>query len=208
VLGAVRRAQASAERAASVSLSAVTDNPVYLPPTGDRPSGAAYSNGGYHNAHAVTAIDGLAFAHADLCQLAQRLTDHLFQSPITARLVGYDEWSIKPLHMVQNGWAEEARATAAPTLLSLGGFGQNDVPALSFLAWRKATAIGHCLDACLAVLAVIASQALYVAHHEPPPNLRALVAEIRRSVPPVDQPRPLAEDCQKLTEAFAREAFE
>ncbi len=83
VLGGVRRIQAAAEHAATVSLSAVTDNPVYLPPSGDRPLGVAYSNGGYHNGTATAAIDGLAFAHADLCQLAERLTDHVFQNPVT-----------------------------------------------------------------------------------------------------------------------------
>jgi histidine ammonia-lyase len=208
LLGAARRAQAAAERAARISLSSVTDNPVYLPPSGERPLGAVYSNGGYHNAQAAPAIDGVAFAQADLCQLAQRLTDHLFQSPVTARLVAGDEWSVKPLHMVENGWAEEARAIATPSLLSLGGFGQNDVPAPSFLAWRKASAIGQCLDASLAVLAAIASQALYVDAHEPPPNLRAFVSDIRDSFPPVDQPRALGDDCRKLTAAFARQVFD
>ena len=207
VLGAARGAQAAGENAANVSLSAVTDNPVYLPPDQQRPLGAVYSNGGYHNARAAPAIDGLAFAQADLCQLAQRLTDHLFQSPATAPLVGHDEWTVKPLHMVQNGWAEEARALAVPTLLSLGGFGQNDVPALSFLAWRKATAIGRCLDAALAVLAAIASQALYADAREPPPPLRALLAQIRSSFPPVASPRALGEDCERLMETFTREVF-
>jgi histidine ammonia-lyase len=207
VLGAARGAQAATERAARVSLSAVTDNPVYLPPDPHRPLGAVYSTGGYHNARAAPGIDGLAFAQADLCQLAQRLTDHLFQSPTTAPLIGRDEWTVKPLHMVQNGWAEEARAIAVPTLLSLGGFGQNDVPALNFLAWRKATAIGHCLDAALAVLAAIASQALYADTREPPPPLRPLLAQIRSSFPPVSRPRSLGGDCERLTEAFTREVF-
>jgi histidine ammonia-lyase len=207
VLGAARGAQAAAERAATVSLSAVTDNPVYLPPGPQRPLGAVYSTGGYHNAQAAPAIDGLAFAQTDLCQLAQRLTDHLFQNPATAPLVGRDEWTLKPLHMVQNGWAEEARRLAVPTLLSLGGFGQNDVPALNFLAWRKATAIGRCLDAALAVLAAIASQALYADGREPPAPLRALLAQIRSSFPPVSRPRALGEDCERLTATFSREVF-
>lgn len=207
VLGAARRAQAAAERAANVSLSAVTDNPVYLPPDRQRPLGAVYSNGGYHNAQAAPAMDGLAFAQADLCQLAQRLTDHLFQNPSTAPLISHDEWTVKPLHMAQNGWAEEARAIATPTVLSLGGFGQNDVPALNFLAWRKATAIGRCFDAALAVLAAIASQALRVGAREPPPGLRSLLTQIRSVFPPVNQPRPLGDDCERLTEAFAREVF-
>lgn len=208
VLGGARRAQAAAEFAATVSLSAVTDNPVYLPPGEDRPLGAVYSNGGYHDTHATQAIDGLAFAHADLCQLAERLTDHLFQSPVTVPLVVSDEWSVKPLHMTQNGWAEEVRAIASPSLLSLGGFGQNDVPAMSFLAWRKAAAIGHCLDASLAVLAAIASQALHVARHEPPPRLRPLVEQIRAAFPPVTEPRALGDDCRRLAESFTRWVFE
>jgi histidine ammonia-lyase len=208
VLGALRRAQAAAELAATVSLSSVTDNPVYLPPDEDRPVGAVYSNGGYHDARATQAIDALAAAHADLCQLAQRLTDHLFHNPVTAPLIAYDEWSVKPLHMAQNGWAEEARAIASPTLLSLGGFGQNDVPAMSFLAWRKASAIGGCLDAALAVLAALSSQALHVAGHQPPPNLRSLVEQVRAVFPPVTEPRALGADCQRLTEAFARRVFD
>jgi histidine ammonia-lyase len=207
VLGALRRTQAAAELAASVSLSSVTDNPVFLPPSGDRPVGAVYSNGGYHDARATQAIDGLSVAHADLCQLAQRLTDHLFQSPVTAPLIGYDEWSVKPLHMVVNGWAEEARAIAAPTLISLGGFGQNDVPVLNFIAWRKASAIGKCLEAALALLAALASQALHVAAHEPPPNLRPLVEEVRAAFPPVTEPRALGEDGQRLADAFTRRVF-
>jgi histidine ammonia-lyase len=208
VLGALRRAQAAAELAATVALSSVTDNPVFLPPAEDRPLGAVYSNGGYHDARATQAIDGLAVAHANLCQLAQRLTDHLFQNPVTAPLVGYDEWSVKPLHMVANGWAEEARAIAMPTLLSLGGFGQNDVPVLNFLAWRKASAIGTCLDAALAVLAALASQALHVGEREPPPNLRSLVGEVRAALPPVTEPRALGEDCQRLADAFTQRVFE
>lgn len=207
VLGAARRAQAEAERAATVSLSAVTDNPVYLPPDGRGGAGAVYSNGGYHNACAASAIDGLAFAHTDLCQLAQRLTDHIFQNPVTASLVGGDEWTVKPLHMVQNGWAEQARALAAPTILSLGGFGQNDVPALNFLAWRKASAVGRCLDAALAVLAAIASQALYADAREPPPPLRPLLSEIRDAFEPVSRPRPLGGDCERLAQSFSRQVF-
>jgi len=208
VLGALRRAQAAAELAATVSLSSITDNPVYLPPGDDRPAGAVYSNGGYHDARAIQAIDALSVAHADVCQLAERLTDHLFQNAVTAPLVGYDEWSVKPLHMVQNGWAEEARAIASPTLLSLGSFGQNDVPALSFLAWRKASAIGHCLDSGLAVLAALVSQALHVAGREPPPNLRPLLDQVRAVFPPVTEPRALGEDCQRLAGAFTRRVFD
>ena len=66
------------------SLRSVTDNPVYVLPDADRPLGAVISTGGYHNARAPAAMDGVGSAWADLCQLAQRLTDKLLQHPSTA----------------------------------------------------------------------------------------------------------------------------
>jgi histidine ammonia-lyase len=200
VLGAARRAQAEAERAAVVSLRAVTDNPVFLAPSDRHPEGAVYSTGGYHNSQAAPAVDALAFAHADLCQLSEQLCNLLFRHPDTAAHVGGDEWSVKPLHMSITGWAEEARATAGPTLLSLGSFGQNDVPELAFLAWRKAEAIARCLDGALAGLAVLASQVLHREARPAPEPLRDLLNSVRAIVAPVDEPRPLGVECQRLYE--------
>src|SRR3954451_18164063 len=182
----MRRPVSEAEHAATVALRSVTDNPVYIPPDGKRPLGAVLSNGGYHNARAPAAMDALGVTWADLCQLAQRLTDKLLQLPATAALLARDEWTMKPLHMVQNGWAEEARARAGATVLSLGGFGQNDVPSMAFLAWRRADATGRCLDAALAVLAALCAQALHGAGQPPPPALEALVDEGRTAFPPGD----------------------
>src|SRR5215208_4977585 len=158
----------------TAALRSVTDNPVFVPPDDGGPHGAVLSNGGYHNARAPAATDALGIAWADLCQLCQRLTDNLLQHPATAPLLARDEWTMKPLHMVQTGWAEEARAHAGATLLSLGGFGQNDVPAMSFLAWRRADAVGRCLDAALAVLAALAAHALQGAGRAVPPALADL----------------------------------
>jgi histidine ammonia-lyase len=207
VLGQVRRAQAEAERAAEVALRAITDNPVYIPPDADRPLGTVISTGGYHNARAPAAIDGAGIAWADLCQLAQRLTDKLLQHPVTAGLLARDEWTMKPLHMVGAWWAEEARTHAGATLLSLGGFGQNDVPSMAFLAWRRADATGRCLDAALAVVAALASQALHAAAQDPPPALGALLADIRDAFPPVDAVRPLGPDGEALAATFTRRVY-
>jgi histidine ammonia-lyase len=208
VLGQVRRAQAEAEAAASTSLRSVTDNPVYIPPRAGQPLGTIFSTGGYHNSRATAAIDAVTFAWADLCQLAQRQVDALFQHPRTAPVLSWAEWAAKPLHMVPNGWAEEARATAQPTLLSLGSYGQNDVPALPFLAWRKATAVGLCLDACLAVLAVLAAHAVDGLAGKVPPPLARLVDEILSTVPPVTEVRALGPDCAALSAAFTRRVFD
>jgi histidine ammonia-lyase len=207
VLGQARRALAESEAAAAVALRSVTDNPVYIAPDADRPLGAVLSNGGYHNARASAAVDGLGIAWADLCQIAQRLTDKLLQLPSTVQLLARDEWTMKPLHMVQTGWAEEARAQAGATLLSLGGFGQNDVPSMSFLAWRRADAAGRCLDAALAVLAALGTQALHGGARPAPPALATLVDEVREVFPTVDGVRPLGPDAAALAAVFDRRVF-
>ena len=207
VLGRARRALAEAERAATVSLRSVTDNPVFLAPGDGRPLGAVVSTGGYHNAQAPAALDGLSFAWADLCQLIQRHTDRLFQHPRTLPLLAREEWTLKPLHMVQAGWAEEARALAQPSLLSLGGFGQNDVPAPSFLAWRKAMAVGRCLDNALAGLAAIAWQALRTSPGPVPPALAGLGAVVDEALPPPDGTRRVGPDVGVLAGALARRVF-
>ena len=125
-------------------------------------------------------MDGIAVAWADLCQLAERHADHLFQHPATAPLLSAEEWTIKPVHMAQNWWAEEARSLAQPTLLSLGGFGQNDIPALPFLAWRKAVG-GRTLPGRRARGARrdLLTGAVHAAGRDPGLPLEALVADVR-----------------------------
>ena len=206
VLGQARRALAEAEQAAAVSLSSVTDNPVYIPPDEANPYGSVFSTGGYHNARATAAIDQVAFVWADLCQLVQRHTDKLFQHPVTAAALS-DEWTVKPLHMVQAAWAEQARALAQPSTLTLGAFGQNDVPAMSFVAWRKATAIGRCLDAALAGLAALASEALRGDGREAPPALAGLLAQVRQTIPHIDTSARAGPAYEALTSSFAHRVF-
>ena len=206
VLGQARRARAEAEEAAATALRSVTDNPVYIPPDESRPLGTVFSTGGYHNSRATAALDGLAFAWADVCQLTQRQADALFQHPSTAPFLGLES-GVKSLHMVQNGWAEEARALAQPTRLSLGSFGQNDVPALTFLAWRKAMGVGLCLDGSLAVLAVLAAHALHGAGQAAPPRLAGLMEEVLATVPPVQAVRRVGPDCGELSAAFTARIF-
>ena len=77
VLGQAFRAVAAAEKAAEISLRAVTDNPVYIPPDAEHPMGQVFSTGGYHNGQAYPAIDGVAAAWADLCLLAERHGDKI-----------------------------------------------------------------------------------------------------------------------------------
>jgi histidine ammonia-lyase len=196
LLGRARRALAEAERAAAVSLRAVTDNPVYA-------NGRVLSNGGYHNALAPPALDGLAFAAADLCQLAERQTEALLRELLAD---GRCPRPLSTLSMVQAAWAEDARSSAQPTILPLGGLGQNDTPAPSFFAWEKARRVASCLDASLATLAVVASNSLHARGRAAPPALAGLLDDVRACVPVLDEPRPLGDELARLTSALVSSA--
>ena len=158
VLGQAERAVAAAEEVAAVSLSAVTDNPVYLPPDRHFPDGRVLSTGGYHNAAAPATIHQLAVCWADLCQLAER---HVERLVFPQREAHSDADEIQRLLlMVSVGYSEEARALMQPPNLPRGGPGQNDVAAPSFLAWSREENAGRCLEASLAVLAGTATHLL------------------------------------------------
>jgi histidine ammonia-lyase len=204
VLGQARRAVAAAETAATISLRSVTDNPVYVPPDAGRPLGAVLSTGGYHDGRAYPALDGLAFAWADLCQLAERQTERLLVEPAA---LGEADRFLNLLSMVQVGWVDDARTAAQPTFLPLGGFGQNDTASPTFAAWGKEERVAACLEASLAVLAALASQALHLRALDPPPALTGLLAAVRAAFPPVVDWRPLGQDCERLASSFSARSF-
>src|SRR5256885_12451537 len=102
--------------------------------------------------------------------------------------------------MAIGGFVEEARAHAQRTpipAMDASVFGQDDVAAPAYLAWPKAMKAGETLDRALTVLAVVASQALHLIQREPvTAPLRALLAQTRSIVPPVQAERVLIPDLQ------------
>ncbi|MGH6718924.1 MAG: aromatic amino acid lyase [Alphaproteobacteria bacterium] len=190
-LGQAFRAVAEAERAATVSLRSVSDNPVYFPPDERNPWGRVYSTGGYHNAMATPALDGLAHAWAELCLLADRQATKLLDGrySLLPDQLRTDEaetyFGCLPMALV--GYYEQARHAAQRTFTPAsesGGFGQNDVAPPTFLAWAKEREAGDLLLAALATLAVVASQAFHVTGREAAPALAPWLDEVRRLAPP------------------------
>lgn len=180
VLGAARRAVAAVEQAACVSLRSVTDNPVFLPPDEEHPLGRAVSTGGYHNGMVTPALNRLSAAWADLAFIAERHATAL-SSPETSEI---------PQHAgtlygwVLGGFAEEARAAAAPTFSPAAvNDPQNDIASASFLAYRDEGRAAESLDNALAGLCIVASQALFAGGRQPAPPLRPLLAGVRRIFP-------------------------
>jgi histidine ammonia-lyase len=196
VLGNGFRALGAARDAASIALSAVSDNPVFLFPSGPDDLGDLVSNGGFHNGAAPAGIDGLTFALADLGQLAQHQLQRLQTSQ--RALPGLDSLALGTMQMVAAGYAEEARAAVVPSLLPLPGFGQNDAPAPSFHAFNRVERVRGFVVGSLTCLAVMASQALARPGRSVPPALRPLFETVVSVCPPVIERRSLGPELGEL----------
>ncbi len=226
VLGRAHRALRTAGETAEAILPAVTDNPVYLPPDESAPDasfpdGRCFSTGGYHDSHAVPAMDALAADCADLCLIAERHASKLLDANISGlpeklardpRRVAGGTAALAYAPMASVGFLEQARSAATTTLLpgSEGGaFGQDDVVSPVFAAWEKQETAGRALERSLAVLAAVASQALWVTERPAPPALRGRLDGIRAGFAPVDDvaPRILGRDGDALARAFRREIY-
>ncbi|NIR32781.1 MAG: aromatic amino acid lyase [Gammaproteobacteria bacterium] len=214
VLGQALRAAAQAEEVAAISLRAVSDNPVFLPPDTEHPHGRAISTGGFHNARAYPALDNLAAVWADVSLLCDRQLTKLLDgrvSELPDQLVTGPGVYLGCLGFAAAGYAEHARHAAQRTFLpgsEGGGFGQNDVSVPTFVAWRKAAEAGRCLDAALALLALVASQAFFATERAPPRRLRTLLKAVRAIAPPMTEPRALGPEAESLQRYLTARAFE
>ncbi len=198
VLGQAERAARAAAAAATVSLRAVSDNPVYMPPSDGFPDGRVLSTGGYHNATAPAALHQLAVCWADLCQLAERHVERLVFSP-TADTSDSEE-VFRLLMMVSVGYSEEARAAAQSVVLPRGGPGQNDVTSPSFLAASHERRAGDSLTAALAVLAGAACGRL--GQYQPPSLLAAVYEDCRAVFAALSEGRAVGGELDALAVRF------
>ncbi len=219
ILGHAHRAVGAAERAATTSLSSISDNPVYLAPDATHPYGRCISTGGYHNAMAAPALDDLAGIWADICLLCDRhsaklLNGHVSHLPdqlLIGRQPGQSDGrgNIGYVTMAANAYIELAKGAAQRTFIPANdsGAGQDDVATPAFLAWSKEVRAGQCLDASLAMLALVASQALFITDREAPPALRSFMDLIRSYVAPVTDDRMLGPELGRLADAITAKVF-
>jgi len=220
MLGQARRAAAMAEDVATESLQAVTDNPVWIDVVDDdHPHGQFVSTGGYHNPHAVMAMDCLSAAYANLCVIAERHGAKLLDGNVSLlpdQLIAPDtpdgmrRGYMGCIPMAQTGYEEEARMYAQATLLpgsESGGFGQNDVASPVFLAWSKQQRAGECLDMALASLAPIALRALDVTQRLVPKKLGGLADTVREVFPDLSGRQPFGPGVGAIAEALQRRIY-
>lgn len=220
ILGQARRALAGAERAATVSLASASDNPVYIPPDATHPLGRCISTGGYHNGMAAPALDDLAAIWADISLLCDRhgskllngrvshLPDLLMTDRHPSDSDGHGNVGYVP--MAITGYLEQAKLFAQRTFIpgtESAGSGQDDIAAPAFFAWAKEQKAGRCVDAALAMLAMLASQALHVTDRQAPPALRSFVEDVRAIIPPVGTDRVLGPELGQLGDWFTGRVF-
>ena len=160
---------------------------------------------------ATPALDDLAAIWADICLLCERHSSKLLNGRIShlpdmlmvGRQAGESDGRghIGYVPMAMSGYLELAKTAASRTFMhgSDAGAGQDDVASPVFLAWGK--------EASLAMLAVVASQALYVTERPVPPALREFTDLVRSHVPPLIEDRILGPQRSHLAEALTAEVF-
>jgi histidine ammonia-lyase len=195
VAGNALRVGDQARAVATAALGAVSDNPTLLF-EGDELVDIV-STGGFHNGAAAPAIDSLSATVADIAALALHQLHRLQES--REALPHFDSTNLGILQMAANGYAEEARGACVPSLLGLGGRGQNDVPSPSFIAFDRYRRVHGFAAGALACLACIASQSLLQTERSAPPALAEIHTAIARLSPPLTERRPLGPELDRLT---------
>lgn len=214
VLGQADRAVAQLEDVARTSLQAAAHNPVFIPPDEEHRQGRLISTGGYHDAAAYSAINQLNAAWADLALLAERHVTALHSATVSElpnllALPGVPGSETNLFGWVATGFVEGARAAAAPALLpACVNDARDDVSSPTFLAYAKELRAAECLDGVLAILALSASQALFVGGRSPAPPLGGVLEGVRSVVPPIDGPRSgLGDAAGRLAAVLSRAAL-
>jgi histidine ammonia-lyase len=195
VVGNALRVLDQARATATTALGAVSDNPTLLF-DGDELVDIV-STGGFHNGSAAPTIDALSASVADLAALALHQLHRLQESP--EALPRFDSTNLGILQMAANGYAEEARGACVPTLLGLGGRGQNDVPSPSFIAFDRYRRVHGFAAGTLACLACIASQSLAQTGRAAPPALTDSHAAIAELSAPLTTRRSLGPELATIT---------
>jgi histidine ammonia-lyase len=199
VLGNAHRVVAQGREVAETALRAVSDNPTFL--FDDDVAVDIVSTGGFHSGTAAPAIDALTFTLADFTQIAQHEL-HRLQTSRRA-LPRFDSTNLGILQMAASGYAEEARGACVPTLLGLGGWGQNDVPSPAFIAYNRFDRVQEFVFGSLACLAAAAGQSFAQTGRTPPPALAPLLGTVLELCPPIERRRSLGPDLAALAQMLA-----
>ncbi len=211
-------------------LRAVTDSPVYLPPSGVSPEDAhpadhddpasrvaagtepegLYSTGNFHAQYLVLLFAAATTALTQVVNLLEkrlhRLLDSRFSrlpdqlTPDPGRQSG-----VVVLHKQVLGITAQARTLAAPGGVHIldGSTGQEDFQAHTMLAATQFDGVLSALELALAHELIALRQARFLAATPLPPRLESPLATVAEVVAPVSEDRPLAADIERVRDLVA-----
>lgn len=209
VLARVRRTTRDLQNLAEGNLRRVTDNPAYLAPDAAHPQGRVLSNAGFHSSSAVPALDSLAFCWADLTSLSSRQIERLLDPALQGQPGGLAKagspFGVRRLASMHAWFRQRAQEGATATLTPLDDLSndQSDISLPIFVAYEKETDLAGHLDVCLAILAAVVSQSLWIAERQPAPPLRPFLESLRETFPPVESKRQLGHEIEGLAQVFS-----
>jgi histidine ammonia-lyase len=209
MVGHVFHTVSEVEEAAQHAMTRVNDNPVFLGPDEAPPNGRVVSTGGFHVPAAYHTMNWLTAAWADIAVVAAREVDKIHRTEVTGLPERLQQegvrFSTSGFNAVAHDLAGRARDHATPALIPLFTGTQSietDTIMPLFLAYEKEGNAAWCLDRCLAMLSVCASQALWLADREPAPALRQFLADVRERFAPVESKRDLGSEVEALAVAL------
>lgn len=183
-------------------LSAVVDNPIVFPDTGD-----VVSAGNFHGQPLAFALDFAAIAISELASISERRTDRMLDPVRSAGLPAF--LAAKPgvnsgymiAQYVQAALVAENKVLAHPasvdTIPTSGS--QEDHVSMGWGAGRKLGTIVENVRRVLAIELMCAAQGVdYRSPLEPGPGTAAVLARIRRAVPTLTEDRPLTDEIEAV----------
>ena len=206
MFGWLRRTIGMVQELASTALTASSNNPAFFDAGESGADPLIASNGGYHSPYASPGLDAVTRALADIAQLLAALNNQVTEGP-GQLLANETEAELATLYHVSTGWAEEARAAATPTLMSLGNPGQTDTGTLDSLAWRKATEAYNAVVMNLTILAATASHAAFRKNLVPQGTIGSLSENILQAMPIGTRPIEFEETLLKVQQSLGFHVF-
>jgi histidine ammonia-lyase len=212
VHGAVRGALEFARSAVETETGSATDNPLVFPETGD-----VLSGGNFHGAPLALAFDTAAIAMTTLGAIQERRIDRLVNPDLNEGLPAFlashpgVSSGFMIAHVAAVSLLNESKVLAHPASVDnvpTSG-GQEDHVSMGMTAALKFRTIVENAESIAAIELMAAVEALrYREGFDAGPVLSAVVARVRRVVPPLAEDRPLGRDIEEMSSAIREGIFD
>jgi histidine ammonia-lyase len=211
VHGAVRDALDFATEIVERETGAATDNPLVFPENGD-----VLSGGNFHGAGLAHAFDFATIVLTDLASIAERRIDRLVNPDLSEGLPPFltpepgVSSGLMIAHVAAVSLLAEARVLAHPASVDNAptSAGKEDHVSMGMTSALKLRATVGLVERVVAIELIAAAQGLEFRKPQRPARaVQAAMHQLRQTVPPLDEDRPLAKDIEETALALARGDF-